>query len=125
MTLSRPEIKELAEGGRFGPVERSFREVILNGAGLTTEYQALDPAMRTAIFVSKNGESATVDITYDVFDEDGVALATLADADVLWISKSTGTADYEGEGTYNITGVRIVTTPAAADVDYTITQVRG
>lgn len=95
---------------------------VLSGAGATTLYLELDPRQRTGIIVEKNGETATVELTIDTKKYDGTKITDLEDTDVSWIQVNGGTRDYFAGHEKLISGVRIVTNPASANVNISIIQ---
>lgn len=92
-----------------------FTGSILDGAGATTRYYALRPNARTSIIADKNGMSVVISIT-------NTQLADLENAAVVWGDVSTGTADYVAGDSVGLTGIKIVSTPVGANVNYAIKQ---
>lgn len=106
--------------------ETIVREFIASGAGLTTKFYACDPNKKTSIMVVKNGESATVSISFDLraeVAEDADIGDYLTDQELaLYGEVSTGTTDYIAGDNKALSGVKVVTTPVSSNVQISIIQ---
>ena len=107
-----------------GKVFNNVRGLIPSGGGSVTNRHIMRADLETHIVMSKNAETATIEITTDTTDENDDALTDLENADIIWVFKSTGTGDYDKGGTKGITGVRIISNPVSSDVDYYISQTK-
>jgi len=90
---------------------------VSSGAGLTTLYYALDPRKLSSIMVDKNAETATISVT-NMFHSSG----DLENAGTFWVELDATATDYIAGDSKGLVGVKIVTTPAASDVNINILQ---
>jgi hypothetical protein len=107
-----------------GNITQISRITISSGAGATTHYIKLNPNKRTNILVSTGGETVAVSFSIDVRDSAGAFLGEPGASTHLYSEVFNATdATYFAGDNRGLSAVKIVTNPAAANVDYSITQI--
>lgn len=108
-----------------GKVFRAQRDRILNGAGLTVRLYIMRPDLKTHINIDPGTDVVQVEITTDIFKEDGNIITAYNDADVIWAEKHNATGIYNEGRTSGITCIRVTSTPVANDIDISVSQTEG